>query len=269
MHTASPAFMMLRTPADALRRASSCAVGQHISFIATDSLRSVSPCCCAAHAFKMQCTPFAGPAAHRGEDTCYNGLLRPPVKGDSCNMCSSQLLASSGIWDPQTSIRTCLRKQWSVLRPWTGRSECRGAGENARHLHHIWAVVRSTRVHAQLGDKEWIDAVVTGEDIVQREDMHMCDLVQGGLASPAYDVGRCAALPPALPLHQSCMVQACAGRVRERAPSLLYACVQVCAICGGACVPLPQACAQGPGRPVRRHIRRSQYSFTIPDFKTL
>ena len=48
----------------------------------------------------------------------------------------------------------------------------------------------------QLGDKQWIDAVVTGEDIVQREDMHMCDLVQGGLASPVYDVGRCAALLP-------------------------------------------------------------------------
>ncbi len=45
----------------------------------------------------------------------------------------------------------------------------------------------------QVDDKEWIDAVVLGEDIVQREDMHMCDLVQGGLASPAYDVGRLAA----------------------------------------------------------------------------
>ncbi|CAL5220057.1 g2008 [Coccomyxa viridis] len=42
----------------------------------------------------------------------------------------------------------------------------------------------------RVDDKEWIDAVVLGEDIVQREDMHMCDLVQGGLASPAYDVGR-------------------------------------------------------------------------------
>lgn len=43
----------------------------------------------------------------------------------------------------------------------------------------------------QLGDEEWIDQVVKGEDIVQREDMHMCDLVQSGLNSPAYDVGRC------------------------------------------------------------------------------
>ncbi len=43
-----------------------------------------------------------------------------------------------------------------------------------------------------MDDKEWVDAVVIGEDIVQREDMHMCDLVQGGLASPAYDVGRLA-----------------------------------------------------------------------------
>lgn len=41
-----------------------------------------------------------------------------------------------------------------------------------------------------MDDQEWIDQVVMGEDIVQREDMHMCDLVQKGLASPAYDVGR-------------------------------------------------------------------------------
>ena len=46
---------------------------------------------------------------------------------------------------------------------------------------------------AQLEDSEWIDSVVQGEDIVQREDMHMCDLVQSGLTSPAYDVGRWAA----------------------------------------------------------------------------
>ena len=45
-------------------------------------------------------------------------------------------------------------------------------------------------VRLQVDDKEWIDQVVKGEDIVQREDMHMCDLVQKGLASPAYDVGR-------------------------------------------------------------------------------
>ena len=49
----------------------------------------------------------------------------------------------------------------------------------------------------QLDDKAWIDAVVNGEDIVQREDMHMCDLVQGGLNSPAYDVGRWGAMPAA------------------------------------------------------------------------
>jgi len=52
--------------------------------------------------------------------------------------------------------------------------------------------VYQDEIHMQVADKEWIDAVVLGEDIVQREDMHMCDLVQGGLASPAYDVGRCA-----------------------------------------------------------------------------
>ncbi|CAL8471392.1 g10934 [Coccomyxa elongata] len=43
---------------------------------------------------------------------------------------------------------------------------------------------------SKVNDQEWIDQVVMGEDIVQREDMHMCDLVQKGLASPAYDVGR-------------------------------------------------------------------------------
>ena len=64
--------------------------------------------------------------------------------------------------------------------------------ESARPPLPVQSVEKAARVHVQLGDKEWIDAVVTGEDIVQREDMHMCDLVQGGLASPAYDVGRCA-----------------------------------------------------------------------------
>ena len=49
----------------------------------------------------------------------------------------------------------------------------------------------------QLDDKAWIDAVVNGEDTVQREDMHMCDLVQGGLNTPAYDVGRWGAIPAA------------------------------------------------------------------------
>ena len=49
----------------------------------------------------------------------------------------------------------------------------------------------------KLDDKAWIDAVVNGEDTVQREDMHMCDLVQGGLNSPAYDVGRWGAIPAA------------------------------------------------------------------------
>lgn len=57
---------------------------------------------------------------------------------------------------------------------------------------HVCSKYKET-LEVQVNDKEWIDAVVIGEDIVQREDMHMCDLVQGGLASPAYDVGRLAA----------------------------------------------------------------------------
>ena len=60
---------------------------------------------------------------------------------------------------------------------------------------------------AQLDDKEWIDGVVKGEDIVQREDMHMCDLVQSGLTSPAYDVGRCASSPaPTLCMRHHCIM---------------------------------------------------------------
>ena len=87
------------------------------------------------------------------------------------------------------------------VRPWAGQSEYKDAGKNARHHPPVQSVMKVMRVHVQLDDKAWIDAVVTGEDIVQREDMHMCDLVQGGLASPAYDVGRCAAFPAAPSLH--------------------------------------------------------------------
>ena len=42
----------------------------------------------------------------------------------------------------------------------------------------------------QVEDKEWIRGVVAGEDLVQREDLALCDLVQEGIQSPAYDVGR-------------------------------------------------------------------------------
>lgn len=46
--------------------------------------------------------------------------------------------------------------------------------------------------------------MVIGEDIVQREDMHMCDLVQKGLASPAYDVGRWAHLQSTYCIYSKC-----------------------------------------------------------------
>ena len=80
----------------------------------------------------------------------------------------------------------------------------------------------------QLEDKEWIDAVVTGEDIVQREDMHMCDLVQGGLASPAYDVGRCAALLPHSPNTHYFMREASAKQHREKRPHVPTFCTECC-----------------------------------------
>lgn len=41
-----------------------------------------------------------------------------------------------------------------------------------------------------MGDAEWTRGVISGEDQVQREDVSLCDLVQEGLASNAYDVGR-------------------------------------------------------------------------------
>lgn len=42
----------------------------------------------------------------------------------------------------------------------------------------------------QADDKEWIRGVIAGEDQVQKEDVALCDLVQEGIQSPAYDVGR-------------------------------------------------------------------------------
>lgn len=42
----------------------------------------------------------------------------------------------------------------------------------------------------QIGDEAWIKGVISGEDQVQREDVSLCDLVQQGIQSPAYDVGR-------------------------------------------------------------------------------
>ena len=98
---------------------------------------------------------------------------------------------------PQTSVIYLSYKYYcQYVRPWAGQSDYKDAGKNDRHHPPVQSAMKVMRVHVQLGDKAWIDAVVNGEDIVQREDMHMCDLVQGGLASPAYDVGRCAAFMP-------------------------------------------------------------------------
>ena len=44
----------------------------------------------------------------------------------------------------------------------------------------------------QVDDKDWIRGVVAGENQVQLEDVSLCDLVQEGIQSPAYDVGRSA-----------------------------------------------------------------------------
>ena len=91
--------MMLRTPAGAAAKDFTL-TKFHIILIAAKvvSLSLLS----SAHVSMMQCIPFAGATTHRGEDTRHNGILRPPVKGDSCDTCSLQLLASfSGTWDPK------------------------------------------------------------------------------------------------------------------------------------------------------------------------
>lgn len=42
----------------------------------------------------------------------------------------------------------------------------------------------------QADDKEFVQQMIEGENIVQQEDVGLCEEVQLGLKSPAYDVGR-------------------------------------------------------------------------------
>lgn len=42
----------------------------------------------------------------------------------------------------------------------------------------------------QADDKEFVQQMIEGENIVQMEDVGLCQEVQKGLQSPAYDVGR-------------------------------------------------------------------------------
>ena len=42
----------------------------------------------------------------------------------------------------------------------------------------------------QANDKEFVQQMIAGENIVQMEDIGLCVEVQKGLTSPAYDVGR-------------------------------------------------------------------------------
>ncbi len=39
-------------------------------------------------------------------------------------------------------------------------------------------------------EEKFIEDIVWGEDVVQLEDVALCDLVQEGIFSPIYDVGR-------------------------------------------------------------------------------
>lgn len=41
-----------------------------------------------------------------------------------------------------------------------------------------------------MNDKKFIDDICEGEHVVQMEDVALCDLVQEGIFSPIYDVGR-------------------------------------------------------------------------------
>ena len=45
----------------------------------------------------------------------------------------------------------------------------------------------------QADDKEFVQQMIDGENIVQMEDVGLCCEVQKGLTSPAYDIGRWAA----------------------------------------------------------------------------
>jgi len=45
-------------------------------------------------------------------------------------------------------------------------------------------------VPSKVNDVKFIDDVCEGEHIVQMEDVALCDLVQEGIFSPVYDVGR-------------------------------------------------------------------------------
>ena len=49
-------------------------------------------------------------------------------------------------------------------------------------------------------DEKFVDDIVWGEDLVQLEDVALCDLVQEGIFSPVYDVGR-QALVACCPAH--------------------------------------------------------------------
>ena len=45
----------------------------------------------------------------------------------------------------------------------------------------------------QAKDKKFIEDLCWGEHLTQVEDVELCNLVQEGVSSPAYDVGRCEA----------------------------------------------------------------------------
>lgn len=57
------------------------------------------------------------------------------------------------------------------------------------HPCSCWSTCQTSDI-LQEHDKKFIDDIVWGEDVVQMEDVALCDLVQEGIFSPIYDVGR-------------------------------------------------------------------------------
>lgn len=55
-------------------------------------------------------------------------------------------------------------------------------------------------------DKEFIDSSIADSEVVQKEDIILCEDVQNGLSSPAYDVGRYAPRVEQAMHHFHCLI---------------------------------------------------------------
>ncbi len=54
-------------------------------------------------------------------------------------------------------------------------------------------------------DAGYVDESLEASDAVQQEDVKLCEAVQRGLRSPAYDTGRSVPVPVPLPLPLPCI----------------------------------------------------------------